>query len=205
MKNTMKKILCSLLVVVMCLTSAPLKGFVGIEWTNISISEWFGSKVSAKTVVSSGTHGTNVTWELYEDGTLIISGSGAMRNDSISTAGQLNTDRRRWNSHERDIKHVVVHEGITTVGDFAFYYCENLQTVELPNTIKSIGADAFHFCFNLSGIKIPASVEVIDRYSLGRCYKIESLTIPASVNTMNLHAVYGCYNLKSVEFEKGLN
>lgn len=44
MGKKIKKILCSLLVVVLCLTSAPLGGFVGLELTEINFGEWFSSR-----------------------------------------------------------------------------------------------------------------------------------------------------------------
>ena len=45
--KTFKRALCIFLTVVMCLTSAPLSGFVGLELPEFSVSEWFSSKASA--------------------------------------------------------------------------------------------------------------------------------------------------------------
>ncbi len=153
-------------------------------------------------VLASGKHGTNVTYVYYEDGTLVVSGTGSMINDKISTAGQYNTNRRRWSGYEHQIKRAIINEGVTTIGDFAFYYCENLESISMPSTITYIGIDAFHFCSKIKNIVIPSSVNTIRRYAFGRT-NISSIIIPASVNTLESHTFYYNKSLNTVIFEKG--
>ena len=72
-----KKILCTFIIVVMCLTSAPLDGFVGIKWPDIS--EWFVDLASAKEETIIGSCGENVSYTFNQStGELIISGTGSM-------------------------------------------------------------------------------------------------------------------------------
>ena len=92
----MKKTLAILLVLCMVLTILPIPA------------------LAAGTEVASGTCGDNLTWTLDEEGTLIISGSGAMENYT----GYQDTP---WYSHRDQIIRVWVQEGVTTLGDYAFY------------------------------------------------------------------------------------
>ena len=205
MKRIFKKAISVFLVVTMLLCAAPLNGFVGIQLPNFS--SIFATKVGAAdsgygSVLASGSHGSKVTYVYYEDGTLIVSGSGSMRNDRISTAGQYNTNSRRWGGYEHQIKRVIINEGVTSIGDFAFYYCENLESVSMPSTITYIGSDAFHFCHKITSIQIPPNVKTIGQYSFGQM-NLSSLVIPASVETILWRAFYANYNLKTVVFQKG--
>ncbi|MBQ1995844.1 MAG: leucine-rich repeat protein, partial [Clostridia bacterium] len=118
MKN-FKKILASLLVVVMVLTAAPLSGFVGFEQPDI---DW-SIRASAKVIAVNGKCGENVTYT-YNDATkeLVISGTGAMTDYSYGGSP----------FHQSDIKSVVISEGVTSIGDWAFDQCSNLSAITLP-------------------------------------------------------------------------
>ena len=131
MKN-FKKILASLLVVVMVLTAAPLSGFVGFELPDFD----FGIKASAKTVSSSGYCGKNVTYTYNsETKELVISGNGPMTDYEFSDGSPF------YNSN---IKSVVIEDGVTTIGDLAFYSCYSLTSVTIPDGVTSIGSSAFY-------------------------------------------------------------
>ena len=145
MKN-LKKILASLLVVVMVLTAAPLSGFVGLELPDFD----FGIKASA--LSSSGKCGKNVTYTYNsETKELVINGTGPMY-DHDSNGSPF-----RYS----DIKSVVIGNGVTTIGDNAFYFCEHLTSVTIPDSITAIGDLAFAYCKNLVCITLPDSVETI--------------------------------------------
>lgn len=70
----------------------------------------------------------------------------------------------------------------TKISDAAFWFCQNLTAVTLPNSIDTIGWDAFYGCSSLTEITIPSSVTVIDDYAFGDC---EGLT---RVNISSLEA-----------------
>ncbi|WP_407376303.1 leucine-rich repeat protein [Methanobrevibacter sp.] len=150
---------------------------------------------------SGSTYGTNIKWDFYENGTLVISGQGKMYNEKINTAGQSDTNGTRWGGNKNKIKHVIVKYGVTNIGDFAFYNCSNLQSYYLPSSITKIGADAFHFCSNLTSIQIPHNVTNIMRYAFGQISKnITSINIPDKVETIDSYAFYNCTNLKNLSF-----
>ena len=62
---------------------------------------------------------------------------------------------------------VTVSEGVTTIGDGAFYKCSHLANVSLPNSLVSIGLNAFNECSALTSITIPSSVTSIGRFAFG--------------------------------------
>lgn len=112
----------------------------------------------AKSDTINGTCGENLTWLLDEDGTLTISGTGAMTNYSVG-------NNAPWYRYAEQIQKVVIETGATSVGNFAFYNLSNLAQVELPNTILTIGEWAFHMCSRLSEIVLPDSVVTIQNYA----------------------------------------
>ncbi|MED9970071.1 MAG: leucine-rich repeat domain-containing protein [Ruminococcus sp.] len=90
-----------------------------------------------------GTLG-DCTWTLDDDGTLTISGNGA-----IADFGSNST--LPWG---KGIKSVVIEEGITSIGSYAFYNCTGLTNVTIPGSVTSIGKSAFSGCTGLTGVYI---------------------------------------------------
>ena len=104
-----------------------------------------------------------------------------------------------WDSQRDKIKTVVIKDGVTNIGSFAFYECKNLTSVEIPNSVTSIGDDAFSYCENLASIEIPNSVTSIGDYAFEQCYGLTSVTIPNSVTSIGDWAFYFCSSLTSVK------
>ena len=104
-------------------------------------------------VIASGTcgaQGENLTWVLTEDGTLTISGSGEMKDYSDSSVAP-------WYTKRTKILSVVVEDGVTSIGDYAFYFC-NMTSVTIPEGVTNIGACAFYDCSSLTNVTIPDSM-----------------------------------------------
>ena len=156
----------------------------------------------------------NLTWKLYEDGTLNISGTGAMKNYGYSN----NRSPVFWNT---DVTSIVIEEGVTSIGnnafydctsltsvtipgnvesigESAFYYCDNLTDVTLQDGVKSIGDAAFIWCNNLTNIVLPNSVTSIGYYAFKDCTSLTSITIPDSVTSIGNDAFYNCSSLKTI-------
>ena len=100
--------------------------------------------------IASGTCGENLTWELRDDGTLAIFGSGAM--DNYNYSYDDNAVKAPWDSYKDDIYKVVISENVTSIGDEAFWYCNNLSDVLICESVTSIGNCAFTGCKNLKGV-----------------------------------------------------
>ena len=92
-------------------------------------------------------------WTLTMEGELIIEGSGAMDN--------YECERTPWAIYDEFIKSVTIKEGITSIGDEAFAYCEEMVSVSLPNSLQSIGMGAFAICDKLKSVVIPENVTTI--------------------------------------------
>lgn len=90
---------------------------------------------NATFIVDSGSCGTNVTWSLNILGQLTITGTGAMTN-------YMNTTLIPWKDNRSSITSVVIEDGVTSIGEYAFAYCPNLATVTL-NSNPSISTSAF--------------------------------------------------------------
>ncbi len=154
MGKTMKKILCTLLVVVMCLTSVPLSGFVGLEWPDINIGEWFGSKASAAEKYTKGYYTYTVT-------------------DGKATITDVNTSI----SGDIIIPATLGGYSVTTIGGCAFWGCDSLTSITIPDSVTTIGHDAFYGCDSLTSISIPDSVTTIGDYAFRDCYSLTSITV----------------------------
>ena len=100
----------------------------------------------------SGTCGENLTWTLDSEKTLTVSGTGYMRFEGMSTVGP-------WGY---SVKKAIIGEGVLNIDNCAFWECVDLESVQLPSTLKSIGDKAFQYCTSLKEITIPASVEEMD-------------------------------------------
>ena len=81
-------------------------------------------------------------------------------------------------------KEYVVREGTEVICDYAFWLCESLQSITIPNSVTSIGDDAFYSCESLQSIIIPNSVTKIGDGAFYSCKSLQSVTIPNSVTSI---------------------
>jgi hypothetical protein len=94
---------------------------------------------------------------------------------------------------------VYLPESITSIGYRAFAKCTNLSIVNLPASVAYIGAAAFTGCSNLISMTIPEGVTNIGETTFALCSNLISVTLPESVSTIGNSAFYSCYNLKTVK------
>ena len=165
-----KRLLSILLAAVMVLTMLPL-GLVDTAW--------------AAETVSSGTCGKNVNWTLTGDGTLTISGTGAMADYGYSD------NRAPWYGARSQVKTVIIKNGVTSIGNDAFYDCKALTSATIPNSVTSIGDDAFSICTALTNVTIPNSVTSIGDDAFSICTALTNVTIPESVTQIGFGAFSG--------------
>ncbi len=146
--------------------------------------------MSLSLFAQSGTCGDNLTWNL-SDGTLTISGTGAMTNYTLSSNAP-------WYSYKSSISTVIIEDGATSIGERAFSNCIGLTSITIPNSVTSIGDNAFYNCGSLTSITIPNSVTTIGNYAFQYCIKLTSITIPNSVTSIGDAAFSNCSRLTSV-------
>ena len=135
-----------------------------------------------------------IEWSLSDDGTLTISGTD-MPDYNWNAP---------WNSHQDEIKKVVIENGVTNIGSSAFTYCSALTSITIPNSVTSIGFNAFMNCSGLTTITIPNSVTTIGDEAFAYCSNLTSIVIGKSVKSILGNWLFrSCNSLTSIIVEKG--
>ena len=128
--------------------------------------------------------GSNITdtakWTLDSQGTLTISGNG----DTVDCYEFKEKMIQPWSAYDDQIRKVVIEKGITSVGCYSFMKCKNLESVQLPNSLKVIGSYAFNECESLKEIKIPDSVERIYQCAFADCKKLKSVQLSKNLTEL---------------------
>ena len=139
----------------------------------------------------SGSCGRNLTWTLDEStGTLTIEGIGAMYD--------YDYDSYPWYKDRNNISTIVIGDGVTNIGSYAFYSCSGLTSIFIPNSVTSIGNSAFSNCSSFTSFTIPNSVTSIGNSAFSNCKGLTSITIPNSVTNIGYRAFEYCHALTSV-------
>lgn len=137
-----------------------------------------------------GTCGSNLTWS-FDGSTLTISGSGAMTD---YTEGNMPP----WYSFREDIQRLSLPEGLTRIGNIAFYDCNQLTAVSLPGTVTEIGDIAFAKNRSLTMLSLNNGLRTIGRSAFVACENLVDLRIPNTVTTIGDDAFYMCFDLTCV-------
>jgi len=140
-----------------------------------------------------GTCGTNLTWTLKPDGTLTVSGTGYMTDYLPSNAAPWGTE----------VKKVVVGAGVISIGRYAFYNCDKLESVSLPEGLIEIRYGSFYNCSYLAGIDIPSTVVLVESYAFMHCESIREVIIPQNVSGIGGNTFAYCSSLQEVWIEEG--
>ena len=141
---------------------------------------------------TSGTCGSNLSWKLYENSVLYISGSGSMEEyDSNKPAP--------WAT--LSVKSCVIENGVTSIGGSAFENCGELESVELANSVTSIGSYAFYNCAGLKRFSMSNRISSIGNNAFEKCGSLEGLNFTSTPPTFGKNAFKGCSDLTISGFE----
>ncbi len=154
---------------------------------------------SAASIVSSGTcgaDGDNLTWTLNSDGLLTIRGSGEMRDFDWP-------NRSPW-YESSDVLTIAIEDGITSVGNSAFGYCQKLTAVTLPDSVTKVGDNAFDSCYSLASINLPSSITTIGEYAFHDCSSLASIDLPSSLTSISSATFYRCSRLTDIVIPDGV-
>ncbi len=139
-----------------------------------------------------GTTGDCV-WTLK--GTILtISGNGAMGDYDYNNTAPWGTE----------ITEVIIEDGVTNIGDRAFFDCESLISVVIPDSVVTIGENAFCCCYSLPSISLPSNLKIIGKYAFSECFELTSIVIPDGVTTIAENAFAACLELTSVTIGSGV-
>ena len=152
----------------------------------------------AADVVKSGTcgaegDGSNLTWTLDSEGVLTISGSGGMHDYNSPSSPP-------WYRSRSMVKSAVIADGVTRIGEWAFFVCRSLTSVTIPDSVTRIGKGAFSECTSLTSVTIPDGVTSIGKETFCNCGSLTSVTIPNSVTSIGWYAFYNCMSLAYVYY-----
>ena len=137
-----------------------------------------------------GDENSKLSWIINEEGTLTISGQGAMKN--------WYEDESPWYSYISEIKEIIIKDGVTNIGNCAFYKLTNLTSVSIPESVTSIGYESFFRCENLSSVTIPDKVTSIGDSAFYGCVGLTSIKIPYGVTSIGSYAFAFCESLASI-------
>jgi len=95
---------------------------------------------------------------------------------------------------------VVDGQTVTRLSSRCFMNCDQLVSVELPDTLTVIGTEAFANCGGLRGIKLPEGLQTIRKGAFADCTALEAIYVPGSVETIDETAFWGCERLIHIFF-----
>lgn len=151
---------------------------------------------SVQAADASGSCGVGTSWTL-EGGVLTVSGSGPMNDYSEYSPAP-------WSGYADSIRAVVVTQGVTNVGNFAFFALKQLTSVTLPTSVSKIGGWAFYGCERLQLLDLGTGVQEIGRSAFEQCYALTGVRLPASLHTLRYQAFYRCEGLVSITIPAGV-
>ena len=118
-----------------------------------------------------------------------------------------NQDVYYWNGKDKvpdDVVSVVIEDGVTEIGDYAFYMHFGLQSVTIPNSVTEIGREAFSSCHSLQSITISDSIVSIGNSAFSYCKSLKSINIPDSVTEIGKGAFSYCKSLVKVNVSSSI-
>lgn len=122
-----------------------------------------------------GSCGETLTYTYVEaDKTLTISGSGEMTDYKVPNEWGEHVP---WIDYQNNIEHIVIEPGVASIGNAAFFRCENMKTVKIPAGVTCIGHEAFHYCYDLTSLTIPQSVDSIGSQAFQGCSGLTSIVV----------------------------
>ena len=139
-----------------------------------------------------GKCGDNLTWTLTSDGVLTIDGTGKMFDYNSVPPYNISP----W-YHNTNITTLIVKEGVTSIGDYAFLGCYKISNISFPNSLTSIGYSAFDPCSGLTEITLPENLIYLGGYSL-TSGNFSSISIPIGITSIEKYTFANCKKLKSV-------
>ena len=145
----------------------------------------WGPLTASAEEVDSGTCGENLTWTLTDDGTMTISGTGAMDNyESASDAP--------WYTNRTSVTAIVIEDGVTTIGARAFYNCVALADVTIGSNVTTIGTYAFRGCSVLAEVTIPANVTVLETSAFRACSALSMVIFEGEAPQLGSYVFNDC-------------
>ncbi len=142
------------------------------------------------------------TWTLYDEGTLLIIGSGTLSNREYYS-------KQPWSYYSKNspIKKVIISGNVNELEGNLFENCQDLESVVLPDTVEKISEGeigssyAFNKCISLKEINWPKSLTYIGNYAFSDCKSLEKVELNDNFRAIGKYAFSGCASIKSLQFK----
>ncbi|MBR5372797.1 MAG: leucine-rich repeat protein [Oscillospiraceae bacterium] len=156
-----------------------------------------GMTADAADIATEGRCSDTLTWTFnVNSGTLRISGQGAMADFTKDFSTYSST--ASWDDLYMKVKKIVIDDGVTSIGDYAFNKFGLLKTVEMPDSVTSIGEYAFSGCKVLPEITFSKNLKTIGAYAFDSCAKLTSVTLPDGLTSIDRYAFSYCTELLEI-------
>ena len=138
------------------------------------------------------------TYNVEGDYIIKIYGNISFTNNSTSKSlmgsGNLN----------KSLKKCYIKNGVTSIGDYAFFSCYSLTNITIPKSIINIGNYTFYVCSGLKSILIPNGITSIGNYVFNSCYYLANIIIPETVTSIGSSIFESCYSLTNITIPKSI-
>ena len=168
----------------------------------MAVAEFEADKVLVNNVIRyTATDKVTKGWTFDDFGANILSHEW----DSTTGEGTITFDNEIWPIGERafydcdSLTSITIPDGVITMGDEVFSSCDNLTSVTLGKYLTTISYATFAYCFKLTNISIPNYVTEIENYAFRNCESLASITIPYGVMSIGEYAFFSCYSLAYVK------
>ena len=149
---------------------------------------------------SCGANGDNLTWTLTDEGILTIFGNGRMQDyGTVSYSTQITG--ALWQDRPRQ---VIIQDGVTSIGNNAFFGCTDLTSVKIADSVTSIGSEVFFNCITLSEINLPDDITDIGQAAFYGCADLERIDLPQKLTGISAYTFDSCSSLKSITIPEGV-
>ena len=149
-------------------------------------------KAASDASARSGNIYSGTGWNLGEtDKKLVIESDAGMADWCIAKTSRVET------FYEDKITSVEIKDGVSYIGEEAFFYCQNITSVTIPSSVTSIESGAFDLCTGLPQITIPNSVINIEASAFYGCRQLTEITIP-NITNIKASTFGSCKGLKTI-------
>ena len=91
-------------------------------------------------------------------------------------------------------------EGLTSIGNYAFYAKQNLAITEIPEGVVELGESAFPSCHSLITLELPTTLEKIGMSCFASCQNLKEVIFKSNIKQLGNNSIYNCGNLEKVVF-----
>lgn len=149
---------------------------------------------SSVLAAESGGCGADLMWTL-DGGTLTISGTGEM-------VDFAEPNMAPWYPYRNEIVRLSLPDGLTSIGDLAFFGCEALKAVVLPDSVTRVGDYAFAECTGLVVLDLGGGIRTVEEAAFSDCYSLRALDLPENIQTIGTKAFYRCESIADLTIPK---